>query len=221
MATYEELQADVQAAVNEVDRAIALTSLSRRFNEDDRISERFDNTYEAHAFVLCRWSVEYCLALALVRCHDHRRDSHGLTSFFNMIDDDATRETLKVGIFNRQRKLADKEEAQKGTEDYIQEVETARDLQQALRGSHQFGRVKAFRHAHVAHWSRQAANIQPTRREYLYELTASTKEIVQLLCGAVLGVSEDFEGGEEIWEGYTRRFFNVMMEPRHEGCTNE
>lgn len=212
MATYEELQAEVRASVKEIDLAIALTSLSRRFNEDDRIAETFDNTYEAHPFVMCRSSVESCLALALVRCHDHRRDSHGLTAFFNTINDDATGANLREGILNRRREWVDENEAQQDTAEHLQQIETGRAMQVALKGSHQYGRVKMFRHSHVAHRARETGNVQPTHREYLYELADSSKDIVQLLCGAVLGSSEDFEGGEEIWGEYTRLFFDSMME---------
>ena len=98
MANYEELQADVKAAVKEIDLAIALASLVRKFNEDERIGEVFDNTYEAHPFVMCRSSVEFCLALALVRCHDRRPDSHGLTQFFKLVGEEETGQNLSAGI---------------------------------------------------------------------------------------------------------------------------
>ena len=211
MASYEELQADVKAAVKEIDLAIALASLVRKFNVDDRIGEVFDNTYEAHPFVMCRSSVEYCLALALVRCHDRRRDSHGLTRFFELIDKEETRRNLSEGILNRRREWVN-EEAQRETTELVARIGEAQQLHAALRESHQYARVIEFRHSHVAHRARHTEHIQPTQRVWFYELIDSSKEIVQILCGSVLGVTEDFTGGAEIWEDYTCRFFDVMME---------
>ena len=52
--TFESLQADVREFVKEIDFAVALTNLSKEFHQDNRISEKFDNTYEAHPFELCR-----------------------------------------------------------------------------------------------------------------------------------------------------------------------
>ncbi len=47
---------------------------------------------------------------------------------------------------------------------------------------------------HVAHRAREIGNVRLTQRTYLYELIDKSNEIVQLLCGALPGSSEDFEG---------------------------
>lgn len=212
VATYPELQELVRASIKEVDLATALGCLSRKFNEDDRIAETFDNTYEAHPFVMCRASVEYCLALALIRCHDHRDDSHGLTALFRSLKSSETMANLRQGILQRRREWVGEEEAQQDLVDHLGQIDEAKELEDRIKGSQKFHRVRTFRHAHVAHRARDTTEVEPAEREWLYELTDSSKDIVQLLCGAILGSSEDFDGGKEIWEEYTRLFFDSMME---------
>ena len=211
-ATYEELQEAVKASIKEIDLAVALGSLCRRFNEDDRIEEMFNNTYEAHPYNMCRSSIEYCLALALIRCHDHRKDSHGLSAFFNMLEDDATLINLEAGLLDRRREHVDEEEALADTKDHLEQIETARKLHVDLKGSHQYARVKTFRHTQVAHRGHDTENVQHPQIGWLYELTESSQEVVDLLCKSVLGSHEDFQSGIEIWEEYTRLFFDSMME---------
>lgn len=211
-ATHEELQEAVKASIKEIDLAIALSCLCRKFNEDDRIEETFNNTYEAHPYNMCRSSIEYCLALALVRCHDRRRDSHGLSSFFEMIKDDETYNNLREGILHRRRQNVDEQQALAETQDHLDEIEAARKLHVTLMGSHQYARVKNFRHTQVAHRGRDTENVRHPQIGWLYELTQSSQAVVDLLCKSVLGSHEDFQRGIEIWEEYTRLFFDSMME---------
>lgn len=210
-STFESLQADVREFVKEIDLAVALTNLSKAFHQDNRISEKFDNTYEAHPFELCRQSVDYSLALAICRCHDHRPDSHGLSAFFTNFKEDYVKLHLREGILARRRLHVGAEKAVSDTEDHLTQIERARKLQASLKGSHKYASVRNFRHTYIAHRGKNKATVKSTETTYLYSLVEQSQDIVHLLTGAVLGSNENFEGGSEIWSMYVKKFFNVLM----------
>lgn len=213
--THDELKGFMQALVKEVDTAIALTSLTRAFSEDARIGPTYDNTYEAHGFVSCRSSVESSLVLCIMRCHDHRSDSHGLTAFFDSMKDEATKANLRAGILQRRREWVSEEEAQHETDQHMAEIEAIHERHGELKATHQFDRVRNHRHTKIAHGALEVEpkSAQPVHREYLYYLTEQTKEIVQSLSSAVLGEGQGFNQWVEIWEDtYTSAFFDTLME---------
>ncbi|MDJ0709564.1 MAG: hypothetical protein QNJ14_04190 [Woeseiaceae bacterium] len=213
--TFENLKEFVEALVKEVDTAIALASLTRAFSEDQRIGPTYDNTYEAHGFVSCRSAVESSLVLCIMRCHDHRPDSHGLMAFFESLKDEATKANLRAGILERRRQWVSEEEAQQDTDEHIAEIDAVRERLGTLRGTHQFAQVRSYRHTKLAHGALQVApkHVQPVQRDYLYFLTTQTKEIVQSLSSAVLGEGQGFNQWIEIWDDtYTSAFFDTLME---------
>lgn len=213
--THEQLQDMVRALVREVETMIALRSLTRAFSEDPRIGPTYDNTYEAHGFVSCRSTVESGLVLCIMRYHNHRSDSHGLTAFFNALKDEATSANLRKGILQRRREWVDEEESQQDTEEHMAQVEEARKRHGTLKGTNQFDRVRNYRHTKIAHGALAAETkrAQPVERDYLYFLTDQTREIVQSLSGAVLGEGQGFTEWGEIWDGnYTPAFFDTLME---------
>lgn len=218
--TFDNLKEFVQALVKEVDTAIALASLTRSFSEDPRIGPTYDKTYEAHGFVSCRSAVESSLVLCIMRCHDQRADSHGLAAFFESLKDDTTKANLRAGILERRRQWVSEKEARKETDEHMADIEAVRERLTTLKGTHQFTRVKSYRHTKVAHGALQVApkHVQPVHREYLYHLTTQTKEIVQSLSSAVLGEGQGFNQWSEIWDDtYTSAFFDTLMERAGDG----
>ena len=207
--TFDSLMNDVNEFVRELDLAIALMSLSKPFYEDERIWERFDNTYEGHAFSLCQYSVDYSLVLSVCRCHDGRDDSHGLSIFFQHLKEDLIRDKLKEGIYARRVLHVKKDEAAQDTRDHMKQIDRARELHTSLKSSHQFRLVKDFRHKHIAHRGKNKA--ESTEKEHLYYLVEKTQEIVNLLTASILGSTEDFKGSIDIRKMYAERLCNILM----------
>ena len=211
IATFEALETDVKEFVKEIDLAISLSKLSKVFHQDKRISQNFDNTYEAHPFVLCRHSIDYSLTLSICRCHDKRSDSHGLSGFFAQIKNEVTKKNLRAGILARRRLHVDEQEAITDTNQHLEQIQEARDRHISLKSSHRYASVRDFRHTYIAHRGRDKTTVKSTETTYLYELVGESVEIVNLLTAAILGSHEDFQGGDEIWEMYVHRFFNKIM----------
>ena len=72
-------------------------------------------------------------------------------AFFNLLNDETTTVNLRQGILRRRREWVIEQEAQRETDEYMEQIEAARLREIALKATHQFDQVKNFRHTQVAH----------------------------------------------------------------------
>lgn len=196
MATSQKIRAEniVQSLMREISKAIALKALLEKFAHDSRIEESFNNTYEAHAFNLIENSLNEALTINLIRmCDESERD-----------DVDSFRVLFEI--------IVPSNDAANYFGDCSSHFEEARKLYEELKGSHQLSRTIQRRHKFVAHNATKKDEVQILKYNYLYELLSKCKNILKLLILSVLQESTDYEGEEEVWQEYSKRFFNNLIE---------
>ena len=82
---FQDVKVLVERIIKQTEVTIALKTLCRRLNEDDRIADTYNDTYEAHGFVLTRHAVDYAFALGLTRMNAH--SVHRLTPSYRTVED--------------------------------------------------------------------------------------------------------------------------------------
>jgi hypothetical protein len=207
---FTEIEALAKAVAERTYRAISLSAICRRLNEDEAIAAAYENTFEANAFVLMRAAVdsEFCLSLTrLNERNDHPVESLG--ALFDAIADNAP--GVAAGTLARRMAWVSESEARADVDEHLRELGAARARHNALLASHRWSRAKGYRDVYIAHGAAGRAKVQALKYVYLYELCDETVSIVGAVSSALLGVGEGFEQQRTMWNDYADRLVRGIL----------
>lgn len=184
----------IQKLNKEMGLTIALKNLKDKFTHDDRITDAFNNTIEAHAFNLVRDSIIYALSMSLMRIHDtsDRSDINSLRFLFE--------------------KLMPKAEAMRQFGERVKYFEEARNQYNKLKNSHLVSRIINLRHKFIAHHGDITMDVQLPKLKYLDDLTKQTCILIESLNKSITTEDlHDYEGIEISWNKCATIFFNSLI----------
>jgi hypothetical protein len=206
---FADFEALIKKLVTQTEGAIRLHRLCKRLNEDPRIDSAYNNTYEAHGFVLAKSAVEYSLVLSVTRMHDKDQRTASLRRFF--YDFEHNREPVRAGVLEQRIKWVPLEEALNDTDERMTALDKAAADHQALLDTNEWELVENLRHTVIAHSDFEPEKIEMPQYDYLYLVCDKTVAIVDALSSNALGVGEGFKAYAHIWDAYALKFFESML----------
>ncbi|MCH9005527.1 MAG: hypothetical protein IH838_09585 [Proteobacteria bacterium] len=206
---FPEVEAFVERLISEAQIAISYKVLCKRLNEDERVPVTYDQTYEAHGFNLSRVAVDNSLTLSLTRLNESGDNVASIPGFIEIFV--AENELIAQRIFEDRLKWEDEDESRGHMKERLATIEAACNEHSDLLTSHQWGRVKEFRHRYVAHNAVNTDKIQMPKYRYLYELCDRTTSIITTISQSTIGLSPSLDRFEQNWTDYAEKFFDSMI----------